>query len=165
MLRSIRFQCAGVWISTVLPSCIHLWLTTRALANQTSHLQHTRVKGVLLYGCETWKNSKSMTAKLQVFIDKYLTKVLRIFWPDQITNKELWKRTKQPRIDLQIRKHNWGWLGHTLRKPSDDMARQALQWDPQGKQGRGIQGEERCSKRPKELKRPWQITNPMPRTE
>jgi len=62
---------------------------------------------------------------------------LRIFWPDQIMNKELWKHTKQPRIDLQIRKRKWGWLGHTLRKPSDDIARQALEWNPQGKRGRG----------------------------
>jgi len=52
-------------------------------------------------------------------------------------NKELWKHTKQPRIDLQIRKRKWGWLGHTLRKPSDDIARQALEWNPQGKRGRG----------------------------
>ena len=45
----------------------------------------------------------NITTKLQVFINKCLRKILRIFWPDQITNKELWKRTKQPRIDLQIR--------------------------------------------------------------
>ena len=44
---------------------------------------------------------------------------------------------KQPRIDLQIRKRKWGWLGHTLRKPTDDITRQALEWNPQGKQGRG----------------------------
>ena len=29
------------------------------------------------------------------------------------------------------------WLGHTLRKPSEDIARQALEWNPQGKLGRG----------------------------
>jgi hypothetical protein len=69
---------------------------------------------------ETWKNSKSITAKLQVFINKYLRKILRIFWPDQIMNNELWKRMKQPRIDLHIRKRKWGWLGHTLWKLSDD---------------------------------------------
>jgi hypothetical protein len=95
------------------------------------------VKTVPLYGCETWKNSKSITAKLQVFIIKCLRKILRIFGPDQLTNSELLKRKKQPRIDLQIRKHKWGWLGHTLRKPSDDIARQTLQWNPQGKRGRG----------------------------
>ena len=62
-----------------------------------------------------------------------MKETLRIFWPDQIKNKELWKRTKQPRIDLQIRKRKWGWLGHTLRKPPDVIARKALEWNPQGK--------------------------------
>ena len=56
---------------------------------------------------------------------------MRIFWPDQITNEELWRHTKQPRIDLQIRKCKWGWLGHTLREPSDDVARQVLERNPQ----------------------------------
>ena len=64
-------------------------------------------------------------------------KILRIFWPDQLTNNELWKRTKQPRIDMQIRKRKWGWLGHTLRGPIDDITRQALEWNPQGKRSRG----------------------------
>jgi hypothetical protein len=95
------------------------------------------VKAVLLYGCETWKNSKYITTKLQVFINKRLRKTLRIFWPDQITNNDMWKRTKRPRIDLQIRRRKWGWLGHTLRKPIDDITRQALEWNPQGKRSRG----------------------------
>jgi hypothetical protein len=47
------------------------------------------------------------------------------------------RRTKQLRIDSQITKRKWGWLGHTLRKLSDDIARQNLQWNPQGKWGRG----------------------------
>jgi len=75
--------------------------------------------------------------KLQVFINKSLRKTLRIYWPDQITNTELWKRTKQPRIDLQIRRRKWGWPGHTLRELTDDITRQALQWKRQGKRSRG----------------------------
>ena len=83
------------------------------------------------------KTSKCITTKLQVFINESLMKILRIFRPDQITNTELWKRTKQPRIDLQIRRRRWGWLGHTLREQTDDVTRQALEWDPQGKRSRG----------------------------
>jgi hypothetical protein len=97
-----------------------------------------------------------------------LRKILRIFWPDQITNNELWKRTERPRIDLQIRKRKWGWLGNTQRKPSDGIARQFLGWNPKanGAEGdRGTHGEELCLKRPKELKRPGQRLNVMPRTE
>jgi hypothetical protein len=98
---------------------------------------NTNVKAVLLYGCETWENSRSNKAKLQVFINKCLRKILRIFWPDQISNSALWKCTNQLRIDLQISKHKWGWLGHTLRKTPVDLTRQALEWNPQGKRRRG----------------------------
>jgi hypothetical protein len=59
------------------------------------------------YNKQNWKNSKSIGAKLRVFFNKCLMKILGIFWPDQITNNELWKRKKQPRIDLQIRKRKW----------------------------------------------------------
>ena len=48
-------------------------------------------------------------------------------------NNELWKCTKQLRIDLQIRKRKWGWLGHKLWKLSEDIATQALEWKSQAK--------------------------------
>ncbi|KAJ4431237.1 hypothetical protein ANN_19834 [Periplaneta americana] len=32
---------------------------------------------------------------------------------------------------------DWGWLGHTLRRPPDDPARKALDWNPQGSRGIG----------------------------
>jgi hypothetical protein len=114
-----------------------LWHSTTHSTQTKLRIFNTNVKAVLLYGCETWKNSKYITTELQVFINKSLRKILRIFWPDQITNNKLWKCTKQPRIDLQIRKHTWGWLGHTLRKQTDDITRQALEWNPQGKRRRG----------------------------
>ena len=92
--------------------------------------------------CNIWRVAAGPTyiqdaRFLKINISKCLRKILRIFWPDKIANKELWKRTKQPRIDLQIRKCKWGWLGHTLRKPSDDRARQALDQNRQCKRGRG----------------------------
>ena len=31
----------------------------------------------------------------------------------------------------------WMWIGHTLRKPKYNFTRQALQFKPQGKRGRG----------------------------
>jgi len=108
-----------------------IWHSTAYSTQTKLHNFNTNVKAVLLYGCETWKNSKGITANLQVFTNKCLRKILRIFWPDQLTNIALWKRTNQPRTDLHIRKRRWGWLGHTLRKSSDDIARQALEWNPQ----------------------------------
>jgi hypothetical protein len=31
----------------------------------------------------------------------------------------------------------WRWLGHVLRKPSEDMTKVALRWTPEGKRKRG----------------------------
>ena len=114
-----------------------IWHSTTYSTQIKLRIFNTNVKAVLLCGCETWKNSKFIKTKLQVFINKSLRKILRNFWPDRITNNELWKCTKQRRIDLQIRKRKWGWRGHTLRKPTDDITRQALEWNPQGKRSRG----------------------------
>ena len=114
-----------------------IWQSSAYSMQTKLHIFNSNVKAVLLYSCETWKNSKSITAKLQIFINKCLRKILRIFWLDQIMNNELWKHMKQLRINLQIRKCKWEWLGHTLWKLSEDIAGQALEWNPQGKRGRG----------------------------
>jgi hypothetical protein len=114
-----------------------IWKSAAYSIQTKLRIFNTNIKAVLLYGCETWKNSRSITAKLQVFINKCLRKILRIFWPDQISNSALWKHTNQLRIDLQVRKHKWGWLGHTLQKTPVDLTRQTLEWNPQGKRRRG----------------------------
>ena len=36
-----------------------------------------------------------------------------------------------------MRRRKWRWIGHTLRKPTSSITRHALQWNPQGKRGRG----------------------------
>jgi len=38
---------------------------------------------------------------------------------------------------VQLRRRNRNWLGHTLRKSGDSIAKQALQWTAQGHRGRG----------------------------
>ena len=37
----------------------------------------------------------------------------------------------------QIRRKKWKWIGHTLRKSRDNVTKQALFWNPQGKRKRG----------------------------
>jgi len=44
-----------------------IWHSTAYSTQTKLHIFITNVKTVLLYGCKTWKNSKSITAKLQVF--------------------------------------------------------------------------------------------------
>ena len=98
---------------------------------------NTNVKSVLLYGSETWRVTKANSTKLQTFINKCLRSIMGIHWPEVITNEELWTTTEQERINIQIRRRKWGWIGHTLRKPNCNVTKQALRWNPQGKRSRG----------------------------
>jgi hypothetical protein len=40
-------------------------------------------------------------------------------------------------MDTFLIQKRWGWLGHVLRKPSEDMTKVALRWTPEGKRKRG----------------------------
>ena len=92
----------------------------------------TNVKSVLLYGFEIWKLTKTIIHQMQVLVNRPIRRILKIFWPVQISNQEMWARAKQRPIELEIRQRNWGWLGHTLRRPPGDVTKAALEWNPQG---------------------------------
>ena len=96
-------------------------------------LFNINVKSVLLYGAETWRINKATLIRVQTFVNH----CLRIHWMDRVSNKDLWDRTHQAQIEIVILKRRWGWLGHTLRKPSTNITRQVLTWNPQGKRKRG----------------------------
>jgi hypothetical protein len=91
------------------------------------------VKPVLLYGCESWTVTEGIRHKLQVFINRCLRTVLKIWWPRTITNEELWMKTGQVEIAHEIRKRKLGWMGHTLRKDDKEICKRALYWNPIGR--------------------------------
>ena len=62
---------------------------------------------------------------------------MKIYWPNTITNTELWQRTNQKTVEEEITGRKWKWIGHTLRKSDNDITKEALEWNPQGKRKRG----------------------------
>ena len=101
-------------------------------------LFRSKVKSVLLYhGDETWRTTKTAMKTVQAFINRCLRRILNIFWPKAISNQMLWKRTGEVTVEVEIMRRRWGWLGHTLRKPEDNITRQALSWNPHEKRKRG----------------------------
>jgi hypothetical protein len=91
---------------------------------------------VLLYGCETWKTTQEIINKLQTSVNRCLHNILRIWWPKTISNKELWETTQRIPISNEFKMRKWKWIGHTLRKDQNNITRQGLDWNPQGKQRR-----------------------------
>lgn len=113
-----------------------VWRNNNISLRTKLKLFNSTVKSVLLYGCTTWKVTATITSKLQVFINRCLRRILRIFWPNTISNEDLWRKTGQVDIGTLIRRRKWEWIGHTLRKPDDNIAKKALRWNPITQSGR-----------------------------
>ena len=113
-----------------------VWRSTAISTNTKLRIFNSNVKAVLLYGAETWRTQKTDIHRLQVFINRCLRRLLKIRWQEKISNSQLWERAKEQPVGLQIKRRKWGWIGHTLRK-EDSIAKEALDWNPQGKRGRG----------------------------
>ena len=93
---------------------------------------NSKVKSVLLYGCETWKVTNQITNKLQTFINCCLRRILGTRWPETIRNSELWEVCSETSIEKQVKRRKWRWIGHTLRKEDGSIEKEALDWNPQG---------------------------------
>ncbi|KAH9595063.1 NineTeen Complex (NTC) component [Schistosoma haematobium] len=115
----------------------NVWNSKQLSTNTKVRIFNASVKTVLLYGAETWRTMKAIIQKVQVFINSCLCKILRIRWPDTISNNVLWERTNQNPVEEEIRKKCWKWIGHTLSQAPNCVTRQAPIWNPQGQQKRG----------------------------
>ena len=115
----------------------NIWASKEINRKTKLRIFNTNVKAVLLYGAETWRTTRTMLQKIQTFINACLRKLFNIRWPEKIANKELWQKAEQEPVEAQVRRRKWGWIGHTLRKPTSSTTRQALLWNPQGKRKRG----------------------------
>ena len=101
----------------------------------------SNVVSVLLYGCCTWKVSKNVTSRLQVFINRCLRNIFRIYWLNRISNEELLGGTEIEPVEIRIKKQKWAWIGHTQRKGEDNIARMAMEWNPFERLGRAPSGQ------------------------
>ncbi|VDP47093.1 unnamed protein product [Schistosoma margrebowiei] len=60
----------------------NIWKSKQLSTNTKIRIFNTNVKTVLLYGAETWRSTKVIIQKIQVFINSCLRKILQIRWPD-----------------------------------------------------------------------------------
>jgi len=81
--------------------------------------------------------TEKTVSKLQTFIKTGLRRIHPIYWPSTISNFNLWEATGQAPVKRQIMSRKWTWIGHTIRRPMDCIARQAFHWNPQGSRRSG----------------------------
>ena len=107
-----------------------IWRNSTLRRQTKIRLFKSNVLSVLLYGSSSWKITQKETSKLQVFVNRCLRNIFRIFWPNKISNKELLQMANMEPVDICIRRQKWRWIGHTLRKDDDCIAKKAMEWNP-----------------------------------
>ena len=107
------------------------------ISNRTKiRLFKSNILSVLLYAAESWKVTKSICQMLEVFQNKCLRKILRIYWPNKISNTDLHERTGIQPISLEVKRCRWKWIGHICRMPLTSIPRVAMRRTPGGKRAR-----------------------------
>ena len=114
-----------------------VWDSRQISRSTKIRIFNSNVKSILFYGAETWRFKPISEKFVHTFMNRCLRRILRIWWPNRISNQDLWQQTNQLPQFTQIQKRKWQWIGHTLRKDPDTISRQTLQWNPQGKSRQG----------------------------
>ena len=114
-----------------------IWKSNNYSRNTKIKIFNSNVKSVLLYGSECWRIIQSDLQKVEAFHNSCLRKILRIFWPNKISNENLFKRCKCQNIGTIIKQRRFRWLGHVMRMPNERPPKVALNWTPPGKRKAG----------------------------
>nr|KAG5701938.1 hypothetical protein BaRGS_034520 [Batillaria attramentaria] len=84
----------------------NVWASKFVSIRTKLRIFNSNVKSVLLYGCETWRTTKTMQQKIQTFLNTCLRRIFNIRWPEKIRNEELWERAGQEPVAKQILRRN-----------------------------------------------------------
>ena len=103
-----------------------VWRSKEISLRTKLRIFNTNVKSVLMYGAETWRVTKNISAKIQAFTNRCLRNILGVRWPNTISNEDLLAKTQEEKMTTQIRRRKWKWIGHTLRKPHNNVTKQSL---------------------------------------
>ena len=111
-----------------------IWKSTKISTKTKVRIFKSNVLGVLLYGAESWKVTHSLTSKLDVFQTKCLRRILRIFWPNTISNAALYERKNTTPLSQVIKRRRWTWIGHINRMHPTSIPKGCTQMDASWKE-------------------------------
>lgn len=73
-------------------------------------------------------------SKNSAIINKYFRRITGIFWPDTVSNTNLWEKTEQPKIEDELGTRKWLWLGLILSEEPSNIFMKTLTWNPKAKE-------------------------------
>ena len=135
-----------------------VWRSSTYSTRTKLKLYHSCVLTTLLYGSECWGLTEKDLSKLSTFHTKSLRRILRIFWPNVISNKDLFERCGTEPMATILMRRRWRWIGHVTRQEAS-IAKTAMHWTPEGKRKRGrpkITWRRTVEKEIKEMGKTWE---------
>ena len=85
----------------------NIWRSGRFSQKTKLRILNSNVLSVLLYGAEMWRVTTADLNKLDVFHRTCLRRVLRKFWPNHLSNEELYEATGSTPVSALVRVRRW----------------------------------------------------------
>ena len=111
----------------------NVWKSSQYSTKTKLRLYQSCVLSTVLYGSECWRKTERDVNKLSTFHTKNLRRILRIFWPETISNQHLLANCNHDSMGTIIMQRQWRWIGHVMRRERGNISRTALHWTPEGK--------------------------------
>ena len=106
---------------------MNIWLKKYQISTKKKMmLYNSLVIPILLYNCSTWSLTSQQSNSLDVFHRRQLRHLLGIFWPEKITNDDLYKRCQAQPLSKIVKSRRLSLLGHILRRDSNIPANLAI---------------------------------------
>ena len=109
-----------------------IWKSNTLSLKIKLQLYHSIVLSTALYASETWKETASITKKLDVFHQRCLRRILKVSYREHITNNEILRRCQTKRLQDIVAERRFRFAGHVLRLPNERNAKIAMKWEPVG---------------------------------
>ncbi|XP_061168123.1 uncharacterized protein LOC133177049 [Saccostrea echinata] len=88
---------------TAFASLTKVWKSAQYSTKTKLKIFNTNVLSVLLYCSELWRTTEKDDEKLDTFHRKCLRRILKIHWPEKISNQQLYDRTRSIPLSRTIK--------------------------------------------------------------
>jgi hypothetical protein len=107
----------------------NVWLQGKKISvNRLVQVYEAMVVSVIMYNCSSWAAPKDTLNHLDVCHRSHLRQILKIKWPNTITNKKLYEICSTRPLSERVKDSRWKMLGHILRSPENTPAALALSY-------------------------------------
>ena len=104
----------------------NVWKSSQYSKTTKLKLYQSCILSTLLYGSECWKMTEQDQTKLSTFHTKCFRRILRVFWPNTISNAEILRNCYRLVMATILQRRRWKWIGYVIRKDNTYHTKIAL---------------------------------------